>query len=79
MIELLSIILEISIVVIALFAAQAKKKKYAYGFALTFGIYVLFDSARHFNLTISSDILDLLFLVATISALWSMWRLYKSK
>lgn len=79
MLQSIAIILEIIIVVVALYAAQTKKKKFAYGFALTFAIYVIFDTARQFNLSISQDLLHVLFLVASISALWSMWQLYKSK
>lgn len=65
--------------VIAFLAAQSKKKKFAYGFAFTFAVYVIFDAARQYNLAISPELLHGIFLVATISALWSMWQLYKSK
>ncbi|HRN96658.1 MAG TPA: hypothetical protein PLD54_04385 [Candidatus Levybacteria bacterium] len=79
MLQNIAIILEVAVVVIALLAAQSKKKKFAYGFALTFAIYVVFDAARQFNLGISQDTLHFLFLIATLSALWSVWQLYKLK
>ncbi len=79
MLQFIAILLEIAIVLVAVLAARAKKKTFAYGFALTFALYVLFDTARQFDLAISQDLLHSLFLIATLSALWSMWQLYKEK
>jgi hypothetical protein len=44
--HLFSIFLEAVIVVIALLLAVHKKRLYGYGFALTFGIYVVYDLAN---------------------------------
>ncbi len=77
--QMLAIILEVLIVIVALKAAQFKKTKFAYGFVLTFGLYVLFDSARQFNLPIPQDLLHILFFIATVSALWTVWQLSQLK
>lgn len=79
MLELLSIILEAAIVVVCLMAAQSKKKRYSYGLALTFGMYVVFDSARRFSLSVPQGVLDILFLIATIAAFWAVWSIYKAR
>lgn len=78
MIELLqyaSIILEAAIVVIALLAAATKKKTFAYGFALTFAIYVFYDLAKLVPLSVPDAVLYPLFFVATVSALWAIWKI----
>ncbi len=77
--EILPIILEALIAVIALGIAVKKGKAYGYGFALTFLLYIVFDAARLWSWNLSSTVLQFLFLVATLSALWSMWTLYKTK
>lgn len=79
MIETISIVLEVIVVVVALLIAKSKRKMYGYGLALTFAIYVLFDSAREFNLEIPEQTLNLLFLVASISALWSLVQIYRGR
>ena len=78
MIEIISIIIEVVIVITALVLAITKRKTYGYGFALTFAIYVLFDSNRQFGLEIPQATLDVLFLAASISALWSILLVYRS-
>lgn len=72
-----SIFFELVIVIISLMIAVKKKKIYGYGFALTFAIYVFYDSANLFSLGISDSLLYPLFFIATLSALLSMWMLYK--
>jgi hypothetical protein len=76
--HLFSIFLEAVIVVIALLLAVHKKRLYGYGFALTFGIYVVYDLANQFHHAISSDVLIIIFFIATLSALFSLWQLYRA-
>jgi hypothetical protein len=57
----------------------AKKKAFAYGFALTFAIYVFYDLAKLGPLDIPSIVLYPLFFVATLSALWAVWKIYREK
>jgi hypothetical protein len=76
MLQIISIILEAIIVIISLMVAIKNKKGYGYGFALTFFIYVVYDSVREFNLVINSLIVYILFFIATISILISVLDLY---
>jgi hypothetical protein len=66
-------------VILSLTIAVKKKKTFAYGFALTFAIYVLYDLARLFSFAINETILSGLFLIATISMLISVWTIWKKK
>jgi len=75
--QLISICIEFAIVIISLMIAASRKKVYGYGFALTFAIYVFYDSARLFSVAIDETPLYILFFIATVSALISVWKLYK--
>ena len=77
--HLISILLEAVIVVIALLLAVGRKRLYGYGFALTFAIYVVYDLANQFHFAIAQNLLILVFFVATLSALISIWTLYRSE
>ena len=74
---IVSIILEAAVAVIAVFAAR-KRSPYLYGFALTFGIYVLYDAARLTQINVQQGLLSALFLIATLSALVAVWGLYRN-
>ncbi len=77
MLEILSILLECIIVILALLIAYKHKRPYGCTLALTFGLYVAFDAARRFQLGVSAELLNLLFFVASLSALWSVWSIYQ--
>ncbi len=71
-----SILLEATVALLAVLAAR-KGRRYAYGFALTFAIYVVYDAARLAQLSVQAGIFSLLFLLATISAVVGAWGLYR--
>jgi len=73
---ILSIALEVAVAAIAVLAA-VKGRPYLYGLALTFTIYVLYDLGRVFGWNVDKGILSVLFLVASASALFAVWRLYR--
>jgi hypothetical protein len=73
----ISIILEAMIVIVCLFTAIHKKRFFAYGFALTFLIYVFYDSAIFYGWIISKNVLSPLFFLATISALLGAILMYE--
>lgn len=75
---LLSIVLEAAVAIIAILAAR-KQRPHLYGFALTFTIYVLYDLARFLSWNVEHGVLSGLFLVATLSALYAAWGLYKER
>jgi len=72
----LSIALELAVAVVAMLAA-VKGRPYLYGLALTFAIYVLYDLGRLFGWPVEKGILSVLFLVASASALYAVWGLYR--
>ena len=76
MLLVLSIALELAVAVVAMLAA-VKGRPYLYGLALTFAIYVLYDLGRLFGWPVEKGILSVLFLVASASALYAVWGLYR--
>lgn len=75
---IISIILEATIAVVAILAAR-DGRPYMYGLAFTFGVYVLYDLARLLRWDVEGPLLSGLFLIATASALASVWMLYKDR
>jgi hypothetical protein len=78
-IQLISIILEFAIVIISLIIALKNKKVYGYTLALTFLIYVIYDLSKLIQLSVNDLMLSLLFFIATLSALFSVWKIYNEK
>ena len=74
--QYLSIFLEFVIGVIALMSAIGGKR-YMFGLAFTFFVYVVYDLAKVYSMGMLNVYLPVLFLLATISALWSVWSIYK--
>ena len=72
----ISIALE-SVVTLLAILASVKGRSYLSGFAVTFGIYVYYDLSRYYAWLTSETTLSNLFFVATVTALYSMWRVYK--
>lgn len=73
----LSIIIEALIVVLSLFIA--KRKSYGFLFALTFLIYVLYDSSNLFSWGIPGFLTEILFFIASLSALLAIYLIFKEK
>jgi len=72
-----SIIIEMVIAILGLFIAIEKKKIYGYGLFLTFAIYVFYDFAKLSNWNINLNVLYFSFFVATLSALFAVWKIFK--
>lgn len=75
-IQPVSILIEAAIVVLACMLATRRHQRWGWFLAVTFAIYVLYDTARFMSLAIPADILAVLFFVASISALWAVWQAY---
>ena len=78
--QLASITLEVLICLIALIAVL-RGRKYMIGFVIAFGIYTYNDSAHLYNwksVLLNDTILPILFFIATVSALFSIWEVYKN-
>ena len=78
MLLIASIALEVAIAVVAMLVA-VKGRPYLYGLALTFAIYVLYDLGRLLGWDVEKGILSVLFLLASASALFAVWGLYRDK
>ena len=75
---IVSIILEAAVMAVAVLAAR-DGRPYMYGLAFTFGAYVFYDLARLLHWDVAGPLLSGLFLLATISALVSVWMLYRDR
>ncbi len=73
--QLLSIVVEAVVVFMLLYGAIKKGAVCAYGMALTFSIFVFYDLANYFDWGLSQNILTPAFFIATLSALWAVWKM----
>ena len=74
--QLVSIIIELVIGIIAVITAF-KGRKYMFGLAFTFLAYVFYDLSKIYSFGITDNFVTVLFFVATLSAFWSIWNIYK--
>lgn len=77
--QYLSILIEAAVAIIGLLIVFKKKKNYGWGIFLTFAIYVFYDFAKLVNYNINSDILYGIFFIASLSALWAVWMIFKER
>jgi hypothetical protein len=75
---IISIALELTVAVIAAVAAS-KGRPYLYGLAFTFAVYVLYDTGRLLGWNVEGGVLSVLFLLASASALYAMWGIYREE
>jgi hypothetical protein len=73
-----SIALEVAVAAIAAIAAM-KGRPYLYGLAFTFAVYVLYDSGRLLGWNVEAGVLSVLFLLASASALYAIWGIYREE
>ena len=78
-IQYISIIVEVVVAILGLMIVFQKKKNYGYGIFLTFAIYVFYDLSKQIGWSINSSLLYVLFFIASISALFSVWMIYNQK
>ena len=72
-----SIAIEAILVIIGLGIAVQKKRCYGWFIAITFGIYVVYDTMHFIGVQVSLDILSVIFFIATLSILIGIWQLYR--
>jgi hypothetical protein len=76
--QIISIALEVLIALLALRTA-IRGQFYMVGLAFTFSVYVFYDLARHYTLSVPAEVLSILFFAATLSALYSVWCIYRRR
>jgi len=74
--QLVSIVIELVIGVVAVITA-VKGRKYMFGLAFTFLVYVFYDLSHIYSFGVTDSFLSVLFFLSTLSALWSVWNIYK--
>ena len=77
--DVVSLAIEVLVVVLALRIAVSKKSNYGYLIALTFAIYVFYDSTRFLVVSVDQTLTSLLFLIASASIFFAVWRIYKQQ
>lgn len=78
-IQYISIIIEVIIAILGVLIFFKNKQYYGLGFFITFGIYVFYDLARLLSWAIPENVLYISFFIASLSALYVVWMIYKSK
>lgn len=76
--QIASIVLEGLVALISAVAAF-RGRSYMYGFAFTFAIYVFYDLAKLYGWGVPQNALSIIFFVATLSALASVWRISRRR
>ena len=77
--HMILIIIKLTVTIMGVLIAVEKKKFYGWCIALTFGIYVLYDTSRLLLIDLPEDILQKLFFVASVSILIAVWQIYNLK
>jgi bacteriorhodopsin len=77
--QIIAVILEVAVMVIAAVIATRQKKSYGWCIAVTFLLFVLFDIGRLFSLPLPDAAHALIFLVACGSMLYGVWLIYEEK
>jgi hypothetical protein len=72
MLSYVSIALEFMIVLVGLRIIIVKKRAYGAGFMATFGIYAVWGLAQQLDLGLPGDVLDIMYFLATLSALFTV-------
>jgi len=75
-IQIIAILLECAVVVIAMLIATRNKKMYGWLIAITFALFVLFDLIRILWENGLSGIHSLLLFVACVSMVYAVWLIY---
>ncbi len=77
--QLISVVIEIVAFIFGIAIAVYRKKVFGWLFALTFGLYVIFDLARILNAGLPEIGLSAIFLVASLSALAALWLVFQDR
>ena len=75
--QIIAVLIEVVITVIAVLLATRRQKPYGWGIAVTFGLFVLFDVIRIFALPVPEAVHALSLLVACGSMLYAVWLMYR--
>ena len=74
---LASLAAEVMVMALGIGLAVRKKRMIGWAVALTFAIYVFYDSVRFFAIRVNEGVIAVLFFIASMSILWAVWRIYE--
>ncbi|MCX5725875.1 MAG: hypothetical protein NT030_01605 [Candidatus Saganbacteria bacterium] len=74
--HIISIVIEIAVILLGVLIAIIKEKSYGWLIALTFAIYAFYDIAKFGPLNVSQNILYVIFLIASLSILFAVWKIF---
>jgi hypothetical protein len=74
--QIIAVLFEIIIACAGVAIATRRKKFYGWFIAVTFGLFVVFDIARIFAMTLMEDLHALIFLIACGSMMFAVWLMY---
>lgn len=74
-IQFVTVVIDIVIVSILLYAAIRKQRVCAWGMAIAFTVYAFYDLASLFNIYVAQIIATPSFLIASASALWAVVKM----
>jgi hypothetical protein len=78
-IQVLAIITELAVAILALLVAWKRKKMYGGFVAITFALFVIFDIDRILSLNILPGLHAVIFLVACLSMLYAVWLMWQER
>ena len=77
--QVIAVLLEVAVTLVAVVIATRNRKTYGWCIAVTFGLFVLFDTGRIFALPVPDTAHALIFLGACGSMLYAVWLMYQEK
>ncbi|MCX6281904.1 MAG: hypothetical protein NTU51_08070 [Bacteroidetes bacterium] len=77
-IQNVSILMELAVTILGLLIWLQKKKSYGAFIFLTFLLYMVYDACKLWTLAVPELILRIIFVVASLSILVAVWKLYKA-
>lgn len=77
--QTLSILIELAISILGLLIWFQKKKSTGAFIFITFAIYVFYDLVKLWSIAVPELILRICFLLASLSILVAVWRMYKEE
>jgi len=78
-IQIIASLAEVLIALVAIRIAVHQKKAYGWYIAITFGLFVIFNTIRVFTLGMPAELDALVFLMAGLSMLYAMWLLWNEQ
>nr|WP_319377490.1 hypothetical protein [uncultured Methanoregula sp.] len=78
-IQVIAIITELAVAILALLVAWKRKKMYGGFIAITFALFVIFDIDRILALNILPGLHAVIFLAACLSMLYAVWLMWQEK